>query len=231
MGLERATGVAVVLFLRAFGPALDRYLPSAKLRRNVAVTVAFAGFGVVACASSLALLAGDEEAPQGVVALAPLPGARPDKVALEASSAIPAAESAVAIKASMPAVLPACRCPSTNSGDTDRGSVATPNAKTPEAVDAANESAPKTEAPVISAKPESGGAAVPSLPVVSTPPSAEPAAGTEAAAPAATVAPAAAETAAANHRAARAQGSHRAYAATYRRGAYSRPRGFFPFFW
>jgi len=213
--------VAVVLFLRAFGPALDRYLPSAKLRRNVAVTVAFAGFGVVACASSLALLAGDEEAPQGVVALAPLPGARPDKVALEASSAIPAAESAVAIKASMPAVLPACRCPSTNSGDTDRGSVATPNAKTPEAVDAANESAPKTEAPVISANPANGGG---------TPPRAEPAAGTEATAPAAT-APTAAETAAANPKAARAQGSHRRYAATYRRGAYSRPRGFFPFFW
>jgi len=215
--------VAVVLFLRAVGPALDRYLPFAKLRRNVALTLAFAGFGVMAYASSLALLAGEEDAPQGVVALAPLTGARPDKVALEARPASPAVESAVAIKASMPAVLP----PSTNGGDADRGAVATPDAKPPEAVNAANE----TETPVIAAKPESGGAAVPSLPVVSTPPSAEPAAGTEAAAPAATVAPAAAETAAANHRAARAQGSHRAYAATYRRGAYSRPRGFFPFFW
>jgi hypothetical protein len=220
--------VAVVLFLRAVGPALDRYLPFAKLRRNVALTLAFAGFGVMAYASSLALLAGEEDAPQGVVALAPLTGARPDKVALEARPASPAVESAVAIKASMPAVLP----PSTNGGDADRGAVATPDAKPPEAVNAANE----TETPVIAAKPESGGAAVPHVVVVSAPPRAEPAAGDEAAAPPATAAPAtaaptAAETAAANPKAARPQGNHRAYAAAYRRSAYSRPRGFFPFFW
>jgi hypothetical protein len=222
--------VAAVLVLRAFGPALDRYLPSAKLRRNVTLAVAFAGFGVVAFASSLALLAGDEEAPQGVVALAPLPAARPDKVALEAKPAMPLVESP-AIKASMPAILPVCRCPGTDGGDAERDAVAAPNAKHPEVIHAANDAGARTEAPVVATKPESGGAALPSVVVASTPPRAEPALGTEVATPAATAAPTAAETAAANPKAARPQGTHRAYAAAYRRGGHARPRGFFPFFW
>jgi hypothetical protein len=218
-----------VHLLRGLKPEFGYFFPSPSLRHKIGLALAFTVFGLVACASSLALLVADEPDPQRAFALAPLQSPSRGPATLAATAEMPAVEAVPARKAARADGIKPCQRNAGNDGDAKCDSGAT---RKPGVVPAVTDPPATSELPIGHGNGPAAGASASAVLVASPPPLTATAPEAADVAPPASVAeaPAPEGSATKQRNPARRHGSRRYSDNSYRRSGYARPH-FFPFFW
>jgi hypothetical protein len=164
--------VVVVHVLRGLKPEFGYFDLSPNLRRKLSLAVAFTVFGLVACASSLALLVTDDPDPRNAFALAPPPSPplqspSREPATLAATAETPAGGTVVARTMTKADGTKSCERNAVNDGNAD----CVPGAnRKPGIVPAMTHPPAAAELPIGHDNGPAGGAPVPAALVASTPP-------------------------------------------------------------